>query len=181
MQYWPRFFRLTTHIILTYLSTNTIYCTVTQKDSLNSQHSQTHFSWVKEASHHNNTHIVTSILKTHNTHRTIVVFSFPLSLVSQSIQYSVTDLRFLRLTTLIILTYLLTIQYSVTQKDSLDSQHSQTYELKKPHLTINTQILTSILRTHSTHRPNSRGMDLWVLWVSRIFVSYEYCTYCDTC
>ena len=41
-----------------------------------------------------------------------------------------------------------------------DSQHSQTYELKKPHLTINTQIVTSILKTHSTHRPNSRGMDL---------------------
>ena len=95
--------------------------------SLDSQHSKTILLELKEPHLTVNMHIVTSILKTHNTHSTIDVFSFPLSLVSQSIQYSVTDLRFLRLMTLIILTNLLTIQYSVTQKDSLESQHSQTY------------------------------------------------------
>ena len=39
---------------------------------------------------------------------------------------------------------------------SLDSRHSKTIllELKEPHLTINMHIVTSILKTHNTHRPN---------------------------
>ena len=123
--YWPRFLRLTTLIILTYLSTTTIYCTVTHKDSLDSQHSQTHSSWVQEASHHNNTDIVTSILKTLNTHRPIDIFSFLLRLTSQHNTLKLP--RFLRLTILTTWNVCQSIQYSVTQKDSWDSQHSQTH------------------------------------------------------
>ena len=49
------------------------------------------------------------ILKTHNTHRPIDVFSFPLSLTSITSNAILCNWKgFLRLTTLIILTYLLT-------------------------------------------------------------------------